>query len=208
MFMLFPGEWHRYMPALSTGWEEYWISFKGELAEQLIKDFPFSRNTPVLHTAGANTLFDEFLHIAEEFEHARIGYEKILAARLLLMLTNVAVFSLRSNLEGTSTIAIVDQARALMNENVKNGIGIEEIANRLGVGYSWFRREFRAYTGFSPGQYFQQLRLNRAKDLLDGTTLSVAQIGNQCGFDSAYNFSYLFKKKTGKTPSEYRANPR
>ena len=84
------------------------------------------------------------------------------------------------------------------------GFSPEEIAARLGLGYSWFRRMFKEYTGVSPAQYQLQQKLLRAKELLTSTPLTISEIAYSLHFENAGQFSTFFKKKEGVTPSEFR----
>jgi len=83
-------------------------------------------------------------------------------------------------------------------------VNLEDLASSLNIGYSLFRKVFRAYTGFSPGQYHLELRINHAMNLLTMTTLPLAVIGDRVGMDPPGYFSRLFKKKTGYSPREFR----
>jgi Transcriptional regulator containing an amidase domain and an AraC-type DNA-binding HTH domain len=74
----------------------------------------------------------------------------------------------------------------------------------LPMGYSRFRKIFKETTGLSPNQYHLNLRLDKAKDLLTSTNLTINEVAYQTGFDSIFYFSRLFKKKNGLPPKEYR----
>ena len=91
-----------------------------------------------------------------------------------------------------------------MKDRIDHQINLEELANEIGVGYSWFRRMFKHYTGLAPSQYFLQLKLNKAKDLLLNTSLSIKEISVITGFESQYYFSKLFKKRIGISPIQQR----
>lgn len=70
----------------------------------------------------------------------------------------------------------IEQAKIIMNENVAGNVDPEELAMRLNINYSWFRRVFKEYTGYAPAKYFQELKLRKAKQLLVGTSQSVKEI--------------------------------
>ena len=59
----------------------------------------------------------------------------------------------------------IEQAKIIMNENVAGNVDPEELAMRLNISYSWFRRVFKEYTGYAPAKYFQELKLRKAKQL-------------------------------------------
>lgn len=76
------------------------------------------------------------------------------------------------------------------------------------IGYSpdYLRRYFKDATGISPHKYLLQTRIGYAKKLMETTAgeakLSVKEVAKSCGFDDPYYFSKVFKKLTGKSPSE------
>ena len=98
----------------------------------------------------------------------------------------------------------LSEARLLMKQQIENPSSPEEIAAQLGVGYSWFRRSFKDYTGISPAQYQIQLRLIRAKELLSRTSLNISEIAYKLHFENGGQFATFFKKREGLTPKEYR----
>ena len=83
---------------------------------------------------------------------------------------------------------------------------VEQLANDSHVGYSHFRRMFKKYTGLSPAQYHLKLRLQKARELLLTTNLSVKQIAYELGFQSNYYFTRIFTQKMGDTPTGLRKN--
>ena len=54
-------------------------------------------------------------------------------------------------------------------------------------------------------QYITKLRIDKSKELLNGTDLQVSEIAFKVGFESASYFNKVFKKITGKTPKDFRA---
>jgi AraC-like DNA-binding protein len=85
-----------------------------------------------------------------------------------------------------------------------NNTSIQHIAKELNMSYSWFRRLFKQYTGFSPTQYLIEVNIQHAKNLLRNTEQSVKAIGYNLQFESTSYFVTLFKEKTGLTPKAYR----
>lgn len=83
-------------------------------------------------------------------------------------------------------------------------IDFAALAAELGLSYSGFRKKFRRITGMPPGQYQQQLRLNRACEWLRHGNLTISEIATRLGYESVFYFSRLFKRKLGVAPSAYR----
>jgi rhamnulokinase len=81
---------------------------------------------------------------------------------------------------------------------------IQEIAQELGISYSSFRKLFKEHTGFAPALYQQNLKLQRAKELLSTTDESIKGIAYRLNFESPDYFSAKFKNQTGMKPSDFR----
>ena len=98
----------------------------------------------------------------------------------------------------------VNQAKLLMRENLSSPLTAEQLASRLGLGYSWFRKVFRRSVGMPPAQYQIQLRLQAARRLLEDSEKTISDIAYELAFDTPGQFSTFFRLKTGMTPKEYR----
>lgn len=85
------------------------------------------------------------------------------------------IFSISKNkeFEKDNVAEKMEQAKIIMNENVCKEIDPEELAEKLNISYSWFRKTFKKYTGYSPAKYFQELKLRKAKQMLINTSYPV-----------------------------------
>jgi transcriptional regulator GlxA family with amidase domain len=92
----------------------------------------------------------------------------------------------------------------MLRQNVEKNINFKEVADTYHIGYSYFRKMFKKYTGIAPGQYLLQLKIMRAKELLTNSNMSIKEISYELGFHSIYYFSRLYKEKTGMKPSDLR----
>lgn len=203
VLFLFPDEWHTYYPEKEKGWTTYWIGFEGAYADKLVADRFFTCECPVLDIGlneSAATLYIEAIRTAESEPS---GFQQILGGIATHLMGLVYSACNTKPFERNDSSRIVEQARILMKENVDRNIPSEEIAGRLGLGYSWFRKLFKNYTGLSPAKYQNQLRTLRAKEYLQQTTLSIKEIAYRMDFESITYFSAFFKKNTGLTPTEY-----
>lgn len=88
--------------------------------------------------------------------------------------------------------------------NYQKQLTLEDIANEMHVGKTYFEHVFRVETGSSVMQYLHQIRLNHGKQLLRESTMKIKPIALRSGFKSANYFSRAFKKYFEMTPSEYR----
>lgn len=205
IFMLYPGEWHSYHPKPGCEWKSYWIGFRGKNMDDRVKAGFMSASKPIFHigySAEVVRLYRRAIQIADE----EAPYHQQTLAGAVNFLVGL-VYSLERNKELSRTNSyadVVNKAITLIRENLDNGETIHDFAARLGVSYSSLRKIFKEITGFSPANYQQELRLQRAMELLSTTSLTVKEIAYRLHFDTADYFSTKFKSKTGLTPSEFR----
>lgn len=103
-----------------------------------------------------------------------------------------------------STTLKIDAARSIIRENMMLDITPEQVADMVGVSYSWLRKAFKKSLGLSLNQYITSLKMQKAKNMLLNSSESIKEIAfNLQYFDTAY-FSSIFKKNIGMSPSEYR----
>lgn len=91
-----------------------------------------------------------------------------------------------------------------IESNLGAPIGVGEIADACGISRFHFSRAFRHTTGRSPYAYLLDRRIKAARAQLIDTTEPLATIAQRCGFASVSQFSRMFKRATGTSPSHYR----
>ncbi|WP_437881357.1 GlxA family transcriptional regulator [Pseudomonas sp. LRF_L74] len=96
------------------------------------------------------------------------------------------------------------QAVLLMEANIEEPLTTDEIATHVCVSRRQLERIFKQYLNRVPSQYYLELRLNKARQLLMQTSKSIIQIGLSCGFSSGPHFSSAYRNFFGATPREDR----
>jgi AraC-like DNA-binding protein len=81
---------------------------------------------------------------------------------------------------------------------------VEKLANELHVSSSYLSDMLRSLTGQNTQQHIHEKLIEKAKEVLTTTNLTVSEIAYQLGFEYPQSFSKLFKSKTNLTPMEYR----
>lgn len=94
---------------------------------------------------------------------------------------------------------VIDRMRNLDTES-----SLQALAKESGYSRVHFVRMFRAATGYTPHNYLLKLRLDRARELLASSALSLTDIALECGFSSHSHLSRVFRQVLGATPSEHR----
>ncbi|TZF84897.1 AraC family transcriptional regulator [Pedobacter sp. BS3] len=202
-FLLFPGVWHRYKPNTRSGWEEYWVGFKGSYPDDMMNRF-FTPEQPFIRTGPNEMLLGLFQKLIQIIQAAPAGYHQIISGITLQILGLVQAVASHEKLSFDPTEQLINKAKFLLQESLESWVNVEQLAQQLPMGYSRFRKAFKAITGQSPNQYHLNLKLNKAKDLLLSTALSVNEIAYQTGFESAFYFSRAFRKKNGVSPKVFR----
>lgn len=204
IFLLFPNEWHSYHPS-GSGWNCYWIGFKGRNVDDRVRAGFLSPQHPIYHVGFSDQiirLFDSAYHAAVQ----EAAYSQQLLAGIVNHLIGL-MYSLERNIQlskNSEHVDMVNRARFIMRKEVESDVTVQQIAEQLGVSYSSFRKLFKEYTGISPALYQQDLKLQRAKELLTTTDLIIKEIAYRLNFDSPDYFSSKFKLKTGLKPSDFR----
>lgn len=99
----------------------------------------------------------------------------------------------------------VGRARIYLSRCYANpNLMLQDVAGEVGMSQSHFSTVFAQETGITFTQYLTALRLGKARELLSATAMRSSEIAFAVGYNDAHYFSYLFKKHTGYTPSEYR----
>jgi AraC family transcriptional regulator, transcriptional activator FtrA len=81
---------------------------------------------------------------------------------------------------------------------------IEDLARLAAMSERTFMRRFRAATGLSPADWITRARVDRARQLLESTGLSIERIAGRCGLGSATTLRHHFRNKVGVSPISYR----
>ncbi|SKA16008.1 AraC family transcriptional regulator, regulatory protein of adaptative response / DNA-3-methyladenine glycosylase II [Enhydrobacter aerosaccus] len=100
--------------------------------------------------------------------------------------------------------ATVHRALRLIRDGVLDDAGLEALADRLGVGTRHLDRLFKRHIGASPLQVARTYRVQRAKRLLDQTSLPMPEIAFRSGFTSLRRFNTVFAEVYGRPPTAIR----
>lgn len=206
MFLLFPGEWHSYHPNPETGWQSYWIGFKGKNVNDRVKAHFLSPEHPIYHVGYSADIISLY-NSAFETANEEAAYHQQTLAGIVNHLIGL-MYSLQRNIilnKNQSHVEMISKARLRIRESLEEDVTIQQIAEEMGISYSNFRKLFKEFTGIAPSMYQQDLRLQRAKELLASTDLSIKEIAYKLNFESPDYFSSKFKVKTGDKPSEFRS---
>lgn len=98
----------------------------------------------------------------------------------------------------------ISSAIKYMNENLSGNISLDDISFHIGLSKYHFSRLFKKLTKYSPIEYFNRLKIQKACDILTTTDLTITEISEILSYTTPYYFSEHFKQVTGFSPSQFR----
>ncbi|MCR5203699.1 MAG: response regulator [Lachnospiraceae bacterium] len=109
-------------------------------------------------------------------------------------------------IEGDKKVSsVISDAKLFMLDHFSNpSLMLQDVAKEVGMSNSRFSTVFSQQNGQTFTEYLIHIRLNKAKEMLRSTDIKNSQIAREVGYNDAHYFSYIFKKNTGITPTEYR----
>lgn len=181
-------------------WEFLWIHFYGEKALPYVSRL-LELQSPTVHIGKTSLVYRFFQLIIADGCSCLLENEMRNAAYLQFFLAEL----MQERHSGHETRQnLVDNAIGYIEAHYQEKVSVEEIAKFLCVSKSSFYQAFKQETGSSPYDFILTRRLNRAKELLKTTSLSISAICEEIGFGSDANFIKTFHAKTGMTPREFR----
>jgi AraC family transcriptional regulator len=127
-----------------------------------------------------------------------------------LLLKNQDAYKLSQNVQAVKAstrleiFRRISTARDWMDAHYNNEITLEDIGGVAAMNSQHFLRMFRQVYNITPHQYLIDVKLRKAKELLEGSGLTINEICQIIGFESVFSFSILFKKRFGVPPSGLR----
>ena len=98
----------------------------------------------------------------------------------------------------------VERAKAYIAQRYNKDISLDEVSREVDISPYYFSKLFKEETGSNFIEYLTALRINKAKQLLGGSDMSMKEICTEVGYSDPNYFSRIFKKNVGVTPTEYK----
>ena len=118
----------------------------------------------------------------------------------------VTALTYRNSQANHERIIILQEAKVYLDLHFADpDLQMSKVAQIFNISPSHFSTIFRQELGETFRDYLGRIRINRAKELLRTSNLKCAEVAHQSGFNDSHYFSFVFKKKTGRTPQQFRA---
>ena len=205
-FMVIPkGIPHHYAADEITPWTLYWIHFKGDIITGLFYNF-ISKNGNykgyVDHNDTRTHLFEDlYLNLEMGYSNENLCYVNL----CLLHFLSSFLFTENYNFgDKKQTIDTVNISIGFMQKNIDKMLTLKEMAEWVNLSRSHFSFVFKKKTGFSPLEYFNHLKVQKACQYLLFTDLRIKEIADKLGIEDPYYFTRMFTKLMGMSPGTYR----
>lgn len=187
---------------------EYMASMREEFADIIISSELFEIDRDRYTCSGGTAPLDMMLHLISQQHGSELAAaisEQFVCERIRGRNDRQRI-PLRLRL-GTSQPKLIE-AVSLMEANLEEPMGPDELAKHVGLSRRQLERLFQKYLSCVPTRYYLELRLARARQLLLQTNMSIVDVAFACGFVSAPHFSKCYRDFFGLPPRDERLRQR
>jgi AraC family transcriptional regulator len=163
----------------------------------------------IFHPVYGDKYEDLYDRMLREFIHYNEG-SCILLKSFLLQLLYYVYYDVLDNAKFAVTpySQRIKKVLEYVNIHYSEKITTKDLSSVCGLSLSHFHRIFTQIMNYTPNNLIIKVRLDKAKEYIVKTELTIYDIAEKCGFDNVSYFSYLFKQKTGLSPSQFRKRHR
>ena len=180
--------------------ESYWVHIEGVNCRDFYDEI--TENGNIIKGNPSNRIKERIIRLFKGLGHSLHESELSLEVyKLLLEMANPDI--VRAN-EDAIHKGNIQRVKEYIADHLNEKITVNYLAEAVHMSPTHFSRIFKAQTGFSPYDYVVVSRLNKAKEYLLTTEMSVAEISYETGFNSEANFVYCFTNNEGISPGKFR----
>lgn len=199
-----PGEVQDYLLPRNAQPRTYWIHFNGEICARLLEAL-LLQDACLVKTEQNREIEHLVSRVCQHYNLKTPNHEWIcsgLMQSILALLSNEAHRQTQHGSDkGKDKISeLISRIKMVPNLNIT----VAECAAFCNMSKPHFTRVFKQVTGMPPMQFMLRIRIDRAKELLDFTGQSIAEISEASGFADQNYFARTFKSMTGMSPTQYR----
>lgn len=168
--------------------------------------FPDDSRLPPLRSQVRDPgVYETLMRRIVSLHQSTLPADRLAAQRLLeSVLLTMASDRLESRGVDDERTRRIDEIARWVREHPGERVTVEELAERAAYGVNYFTRLFTQRIGKTPVAFLIECRIDRAKELLSTSRLSIKQIASALGYRDLFYFSRQFKRVTGRPPAQWR----
>ncbi len=182
----------------------YYVHFSGTGCEELLDKFCLNEGR-VFEIGLSHRLETTWTNMIEDFHIKEPFYEQFCHSHLLRILSIIGarIYNAEKIPDAGINNKIIEILKIMHNEYSENK-SISYYANIFGLSESRFTHIFKEYAKVSPNKYLLNIKMMKAKELLENTDLPMSQVAALVGIPDQNYFSRLFKQHIGYSPKTYQ----
>ena len=199
---------HTYWSDARYPWVKIFFNIRGSLAERILDEYQLGGTGRVVLGADGleqdlrdmlESLMDSTVGQTERFDKATVDF-----LRIIIKLTNM---QRAAGMHKDDLMSVEKEMNTLIEYitmNPRRIVSNQELADAIFRSKDYVIKRFFANFGVTPYDYQIQQKIFSAKNMLANMNLSVKEIADSLGYDDQHYFSYMFKKRCGMSPTQYR----
>lgn len=199
---------HTYWSDAKYPWVKIFFNIRGSLAEKILDEYQLGVPGKVVLEADGleqdfrdmlERLMDDTIGQAERFDKAAVDFLSI-----IIKLSNMQKMN---GVYKDDLMSVENEMNTLVEYitmNPKRIVSNQELADAIFHSKDYVIKKFFVNFGVTPYEYQIQQKIFSAKNMLANTNLRVKEIADSLGYDDQHYFSYMFKKRCGMSPIQYR----
>jgi AraC-like DNA-binding protein len=195
---------HAYAADERNPWTIYWVHFKGSISDSIVSLIQKQVNGFKGFIQFNNKSIELFNEIYGQLERGYSSDHLQYSNMCLWHFLTTFIYNNYDTKGKSQQVDAIDQAINFLREKTDQVLTLEEIASAVNLSVAHFSYLFKNKTGFSPIEYFNHLKVQKACQYLLFTDLRIKEIALELGIADQYYFSRLFSKVMGLSPNEYR----
>jgi AraC-like DNA-binding protein len=204
-FIIPAHEAHAFGADHAVPWNIYWFHFCGEnismfsnIMGQIIR----------VEESDKSRYSDRFQLFEEMYQNLETGYFpenlEYVSICLIHFLASLKYINQFREIKKTKKIDVIQKSILFMKDNLENKITLDDIAHQAGYSTPYFGVFFAKKTSYTPMEYYNQLKIQRACSYLQFSDMKIKEIAFRLGYYDPFHFSKAFRQEMGIIPKEYR----
>lgn len=168
------------------------------------------KSNSIFHTNQLSNILDYFINLLEiDYQSEKNALMNQLEAGVLIHQLFLELYKLSQNILAAKDMTpvqdnAVNTAIKYIQNNYQSDMDIDTICDSISFSKYYFCKLFKEHTGMTVHQYVTEFRINKSKELLSYSKLSIAAVANSVGYKNTLTYTRSFEKLVKMTPSEYR----